>query len=40
MKHLLCKLLLLVYIFPTVSLGQSNIESQIKRVEQGLIRTS
>jgi CubicO group peptidase (beta-lactamase class C family) len=37
MKHLLCKLLLLVYIFPTVSFGQSDIESKIKRVEQGLL---
>ena len=37
MKHLLCKLLLLVYIFPTVSFGQADIESQIKRVEQGLL---
>jgi len=37
MKHLLCKLLLLVFIFPTVSFGQSNVEPQIKRVEQGLL---
>ena len=37
MKHLLCKLLLLVYIFPTVSFGQADIESQIKGVEQGLL---
>lgn len=41
MKHLLCKLLLIVYIvvylLPTVSFGQSNVAPQIKRVEQGLL---
>ena len=37
MKQLLCKLLLVVYIFPSVSFAQSNVESQIKRVEQGLL---
>jgi len=37
MKHLISKLLLVVYIFPSLSFGQSNVESQIKRVEQGLL---
>jgi len=37
MKQLLCKLLLLVYIFSSLSFAQSNVESQIKRVEQGLV---
>jgi CubicO group peptidase (beta-lactamase class C family) len=36
MKHLLCKLLLVVYLFPTLSFGQSSVE-QIKRVENGLL---
>jgi CubicO group peptidase (beta-lactamase class C family) len=39
MKQLLSKLLLLVYIFSSVSFAQSNLESQIKRVEQGLLPT-
>jgi CubicO group peptidase (beta-lactamase class C family) len=37
MKHLISKILLVVYIFPSVSFGQSNVETQIKRVEQGLL---
>jgi CubicO group peptidase (beta-lactamase class C family) len=37
MKRLLCKLLLFVCILPTVSIGQSGIESEIKRVEVGLL---
>ena len=37
MKHLISKLLLVVYIFPSFSFGQSNVESQIKSVEQGLL---
>jgi CubicO group peptidase (beta-lactamase class C family) len=37
MKHLFCKLFLLVYIFPTITFGQSNLEAHIKRVEQGLL---
>ena len=37
MKHLLCKLLLVIYILPTVAFGQSTVESQIKHVEQGLL---
>jgi CubicO group peptidase (beta-lactamase class C family) len=37
MKRLLCKLLLVVFLCPTVCFGQVNLESQIKRVEQGLL---
>jgi CubicO group peptidase (beta-lactamase class C family) len=37
MKRLLCKLFLVVFFCPTVCLGQVNVESQIKRVEQGLL---
>ncbi len=37
MKELLCKLLLAVYLVPTLSFGQSNLDAHIKRVEQGLL---
>lgn len=37
MKSFLCKLLLIVYIFPSVAFAQSSLESQIKRVELGLL---
>lgn len=37
MKHLLCRVLLVVSVFPTITFGQSNLESQVKRVEQGLL---
>jgi CubicO group peptidase (beta-lactamase class C family) len=44
MKQLLCNLLLVAFIFPTSSFAQtpqssaqSNLEAQIKRVEQGLL---
>jgi hypothetical protein len=37
MKRPLCKLLLVVFFCPTVCFGQVNVESQIKRVEQGLL---
>lgn len=37
MKQLISKLLLLVYLLPTLAVGQSPVESQIKRVEQGLL---
>ncbi len=36
MKRLLCKVLLVVYLFPAVGLGQSTA-TRIKRVEQGLL---
>lgn len=37
MKSFLCKLLLIVYIIPSIAFGQANLESQIKRVELGLL---
>jgi CubicO group peptidase (beta-lactamase class C family) len=37
MKRLLSKLLLLVCVLPIVSIGQSGVESEIKRVEVGLL---
>lgn len=37
MKHLFCKLLLVVFIFPTAAFGQSGVKSQIKLVQQGLL---
>jgi CubicO group peptidase (beta-lactamase class C family) len=37
MKRLLCKLLLVVYIVPIISFGQTSPDAQIKRVEQGLL---
>ena len=37
MKRLTCKLLLLFYVFSSVSFGQTSTDSQIKRVEQGLL---
>ena len=37
MKRHFCKLLLVVYLIPALSLGQSARETQIKRVEQGLL---
>ncbi len=37
MKQLVSKLLLFVYLLPTLAFGQSPVESQIKRVEQGLL---
>jgi hypothetical protein len=36
MKHLLCKLLLAVYLLPTIAFGQST-RAQIKFVEHGLL---
>jgi CubicO group peptidase (beta-lactamase class C family) len=39
MKNRLCKLLLVIYLFPIVSFGQaqSTVDAEIKRVEQGLL---
>jgi CubicO group peptidase (beta-lactamase class C family) len=39
MKQRLCKLLLIVYLFPIVSFGQAqtNTDAEIKRVEAGLL---
>jgi CubicO group peptidase (beta-lactamase class C family) len=37
MKRTICKLLLFVYAFPLVCLGQSGIDARIKHVEQGLL---
>jgi hypothetical protein len=39
MKQRLCKLLLIIYLFPIVSFGQaqSTVDSEIKRVEAGLL---
>lgn len=39
MKNRLCKLLLIIYLFPIVSFGQapSTLDAEIKRVEQGLL---
>jgi CubicO group peptidase (beta-lactamase class C family) len=37
MKRLACKLLILVFVFSSISLGQTATDSQIKRVEQGLL---
>ena len=37
MKNSFCKLLLVVCLIPSVSFGQTPVESQIKRVEQGLL---
>jgi len=37
MKRFLCKLLLVVYVVPVISLGQTTPDAQIKRVEQGLL---
>jgi len=39
MKQRLCKLLLIIYLFPIVSFGQapSTLDAEIKRVEQGLL---
>ena len=37
MKQLICKLLLVVLIVPVISFGQASPDSQIKRVEQGLL---
>jgi hypothetical protein len=37
MKNTICKLLLIVNLFPFAALGQSNTEAQIKRVERGLL---
>lgn len=37
MKNSLCRLLLVVCLIPSVSFGQTPLESQIKRVEQGLL---
>ena len=37
MKNLLCKLLVIVCLIPSVSFGQTPVESQIKRVEQGFL---
>lgn len=37
MKTAICKLLLILNLFPFVALGQANTEAQIKRVEQGLL---
>ena len=37
MKATLCKLLLIVNLFPFSALGQTGVETRIKRVEQGLL---
>src|SRR5687768_18593429 len=37
MKSTIAKLLLVVYLFPFTALAQTNIDAQIKRVEQGLL---
>ena len=37
MKNSFCKLLLVVCLIPSISFGQTPVESQIKRVEQGLL---
>lgn len=37
MKSTICKLLLVVNLLPFTALGQSNVETQIKRLEQGLL---
>ena len=39
MKQRLCKLLLIIYLFPIVSFGQAqaNLDAEIKRVEAGLL---
>jgi CubicO group peptidase (beta-lactamase class C family) len=37
MKHLVCKVLLVAYLLPTLSFSQSIGNPQIKRVEQGLL---
>lgn len=37
MKLLISRLLLVLYILPSISFGQSNVQSHIKRVEQGLL---
>src|SRR5918998_428597 len=37
MKTTICKLLLVVNLFPFAVFGQSNVEAQIKRVERGLL---
>jgi CubicO group peptidase (beta-lactamase class C family) len=40
MKHVLCKLLLLLYLLPTIAFGQNpqgNVDAQIKQVENGLL---
>src|ERR687893_529416 len=37
MKTNICKLLLVIHLFPFAALGQSNVEAQIKRVERGLL---
>ena len=37
MKTTICKLLLIIHLFPFAALGQSNVEAQIKRVERGLM---
>ena len=37
MKTTICKLLLVLNLFPFTALGQTNIDAQIKRVERGLL---
>ena len=37
MKNAICKFLLIINLLPFYALGQSNIETQIKRVEHGLL---
>ena len=37
MKAAICKLLLVVNLFPFVALAQTSVDTQIKRVEQGLL---
>lgn len=37
MKTAICKFLLVINLLPFVALGQTNVESQIKRVESGLL---
>jgi CubicO group peptidase (beta-lactamase class C family) len=37
MKHAICKVLLVILLFPTLSFGQAVNDTQIKKVEQGLL---
>jgi len=37
MKAAICKLLLVVHLFPFAALAQTSVDTQIKRVEQGLL---
>jgi len=37
MKHAICKLLLVILLFPSLAFGQNGNDPQIKQVEQGLL---